>query len=90
MQTLMTYACREGERELVLLERPDARGRLLLLDAPRRLADSDDVVIVGDELRTLAEARAVAERWAMLRATGRHQPPHPTASECLAAGRPAA
>jgi hypothetical protein len=66
--TLVTYRAQEGERELALLGRPDAPGRLLLLDVPRHVARTDDVHIVDDELTTLAEARLVAAGWADERA----------------------
>jgi hypothetical protein len=64
MQTLLTYPAEEGERELVLLQRPDAPDRFLLLDAAAGPAATDDVVIVDDELTTPAEAGAVATGWA--------------------------
>ena len=66
--TLLTYRAQDGERELALLGRPDAPGRLLLLDVPRHAARTDDVLVVDDELTTLAEARLVAACWADERA----------------------
>ncbi len=88
MQTLLTYVGREGERELVLLERPDARGTLLLLDAPLPRSCSDDVVIVHYGLRTPAEARAVARAWALAHANRADASPHESRSRCATKERP--
>ena len=71
MKTLTHYRGPENERELAVVARPDAPGRLMLLDAPRHITRTDDVRIVDDELTTIAEARLVAAGWAAERAAGR-------------------
>lgn len=70
IETLTHYRGTENERELTVLGRPDAPGRLLLLDAPRHVSHTDDVHIVDDELTTIAEARLVALGWAAEHAVG--------------------
>ena len=71
METLTRYrGLDDEERELTVLARPDAPGRLLLLDTPRHIARTDDVHVVDDELTTIAEARLVAAGWASEHAVG--------------------
>ena len=58
--TLCRYTGPEGERELVLIAVPDEPVPLVLLDAATDPQTTDDVIVVDDELTTLAEARMVA------------------------------
>ncbi len=58
--TLCRYTGQDGERELVLIAVPGETMPLLLLDAAAGAQATDDVIVVDDELTTLAEACVVA------------------------------
>ena len=64
MRTICTYLGKAGHRAVVLVTVPDEQHLRLVFDVPASGDVGDDIVIVDEQLATLADACAVATDWA--------------------------